>query len=212
MSYQCPLCSESRIIEYHRDKRRLYEYCSGCHLVFVPPEFHPDADEEKRIYDLHENDPCDPGYRRFLSRLAEPLLERLDEGSRGLDFGCGPGPALAMMLEEAGHSVALYDIFYHDQRDVLKDRYDFICATEVIEHLSRPAREIEALVSLLKRGGRLALMTKLVTNAQAFKKWHYIQDQTHICFYSRETFRFLADKYDLALEFVGKDVVFLRKS
>jgi cyclopropane fatty-acyl-phospholipid synthase-like methyltransferase len=177
----------------------------------VPPEFHPDKTEEKRIYDLHENDPHDPGYRRFLSRLAEPLLVRLEEGSRGLDFGCGPGPALAMMLEEAGHAMALYDLFYRDDRAVLKDRYDFICATEVIEHLGHPAREVEALLGMLKEGGLLALMTKLVTGPEAFSRWHYIQDQTHICFYSRETFRFLAERYGLKLEFVDRDVIFLRK-
>jgi hypothetical protein len=45
----------------------------------------------------------DVGYRRFLSQLADPLLQRLACSTmsttttttyRGLDYGCGPGPAL----------------------------------------------------------------------------------------------------------------------
>ena len=35
----------------------------------------PEAEEEKRRYDLHENSPDDAHYRRFLSRLLEPLEE-----------------------------------------------------------------------------------------------------------------------------------------
>ena len=54
----------------------------------------------------------DAGYRRFLSKLADPLMARLAPGARGLDYGCGPGPALAAMLREAGHEVALYDPFF----------------------------------------------------------------------------------------------------
>ena len=35
----------------------------------------------------------------------EPLLARLGPASHGLDYGCGPGPALATMLREEGHGV-----------------------------------------------------------------------------------------------------------
>ncbi|MGB2360319.1 MAG: methyltransferase, partial [Porticoccaceae bacterium] len=58
---------------------------------------------EKAIYDQHQNSPDDLQYRRFLSRLTEPLLERLGPCSRGLDFGCGPGPTLSVMMAEQGH-------------------------------------------------------------------------------------------------------------
>ena len=33
--------------------------------------------------------------------------------ARGLDFGCGPGPALTLLMEEAGFAkMNLYDPFY----------------------------------------------------------------------------------------------------
>jgi hypothetical protein len=49
----------------------------------------------------------------FSASLAGPLLARLAPASQGLDYGCGPGPALAAMLAEAGHAVALYDPLFH---------------------------------------------------------------------------------------------------
>ena len=44
------------------------------------------------------NDPSDPDYRKFLSRLSNALLPHLKIRSQGLDFGAGPGPALALSL------------------------------------------------------------------------------------------------------------------
>jgi len=212
MPRTCPLCHGIHITGYHQDKRRNYLFCRTCHLVFVPEQFYPDPEEEKRIYDLHENSPDDPGYRRFLSRLCAPLLERIGENREGLDFGCGPGPALSVMLEEQGHRMSLYDIFYYDNRDVLRKEYDFICATEVAEHLQNPSEEFDRLFSLLRKGGWLALMTKLVIDRDAFKTWHYIQDRTHICFYSRETFQYLAEQYDCSLHFIDGDVILFQKT
>ncbi|MEM0955075.1 MAG: hypothetical protein AAGI24_13115, partial [Pseudomonadota bacterium] len=99
----CPLCDAENHHEYHRDKRRSYRQCHVCKLVFVPGCHYLTAAAERAEYLLHENAVDDPGYRRFLSRLAVPLLARLPAESEGLDFGCGPGPALAAMLREAGH-------------------------------------------------------------------------------------------------------------
>ncbi len=54
-------------------------------------------------------------------------------------------------------------------------------------------------------------MTKLVIDADAFKSWHYKNDPTHVSFFSRETFRFLAERDGLDVDFVGNDVILLRK-
>jgi SAM-dependent methyltransferase len=208
----CPLCGSSKTQLYHSDKRRLYIFCDNCSLVFVPPEYHLNENDEKKIYDLHENDPYDEGYRHFLSRLADPLSSRLSPEAIGLDFGCGPGPALVKMLEERGFIMSSYDKFYKKDRNALQTSYDFICSTEVVEHLQNPAKEFQSLFALLNKGGILALMTKMVIDKAAFSKWHYIQDQSHICFYSKETFTYLAEQYNCSLEFSDKDVILLQKN
>ncbi len=201
---------------WHRVERaagvRDYLHCADCALVFVPAQFHLDAAAEKAVYDLHHNDPADAGYRRFLSRLTQPLLQRLPPQSRGLDFGCGPGPALAQMLSESGHSVALYDKFYFPDATVLQGEYDFVCATEVLEHLADPRAVLQQLFGILRSGGWLAIMTKRVRDQAAFARWHYINDPTHIIFFSDATFQWIGNHWNARVEVLGADVVLLQKS
>ena len=208
---RCPLCGGPDAADFWRDSRRVYLRCSCCALVFVPPAFYLSAEQEKAEYDLHQNEIDDPGYRRFLGRLAGPLLERLPAGASGLDFGCGPGPALAAILREAGCRVALYDVFYQLDRAALERRYDFICATEVVEHLHAPGEVLAELWRQLLPGGYLGIMTKLVRNREAFASWHYKNDPTHVCFFSESTWHWWAGIMGAELEFFGADVILLRK-
>jgi hypothetical protein len=207
----CPLCAAAEISEYFKDRRRSYAHCSTCSLVFVPPKEYVTREAERAEYNLHQNDTDDPGYQAFLSRLMDPLVERLPPGARGLDFGCGPGPALAHMLRAAGFEVALYDSFFFPDEAVLEVSYEFICATEVVEHLHRPGEELERLWSLLPKGGWLAIMTKLVRNRAAFTSWHYKNDPTHVCFFSQDTWRWWAQRHGASLEIIGADVVLMRR-
>lgn len=207
----CPLCNCENTLEFHRDRRRQYLRCQRCLLVFVPSQFFLSPEQEKAEYDLHQNEVDDPGYRQFLGRLAEPLSQRLAVGACGLDFGCGPGPALAAMLREQGYGVSLYDIFYHPDPGVLNERYDFVCATEVVEHLHCPGRVLEQLWQLLNPGGTLGVMTKLVKDQQAFAGWHYKNDATHVCFFSEQTWQWWAREYSAELERIGADVMLLRR-
>ncbi len=208
----CPLCNHWSVSPYHRDERRDYLQCARCALVFVPAAQRLSVSEEKAIYDLHENSDADSGYRQFLTRLVSPLLERLPPGSDGLDFGCGPGPVLAKMLDEAGHRVTLYDHFYARQPEVFDRRYDFITATEVVEHLYQPGAELQRLWHCLRPGGWLGLMTKLVIDCDAFSRWHYKNDPTHVCFFSQASFRWWSTQMGTQPEFVGSDVILLQKN
>ena len=70
---------------------RTYVRCETCLASFLDPAHHLPCEAEHAHYLTHENEVDDPRYRAFLSRLANPLLERLKPGSHGLDYGCGPG-------------------------------------------------------------------------------------------------------------------------
>lgn len=205
----CPLCAGGETVPFHRDRRRPYLRCRECALVFVPAAYYLSRDAERAEYDLHRNRVDDSGYRTFLSRLALPLAARLAPGACGLDFGCGPAPALACMLREAGYTVALYDSFYLPDEGVLGDSYDFICATEVVEHLHRPGAELARLWTQLKPGGWLGLMTKLVRDQEAFAGWHYKNDPTHVCFFSELSWQWWARRQGVGLEIIGADVILL---
>jgi len=207
----CPLCGGADIGAYTEDKFREYLICRNCSLVYVPERRHVSMEEEKARYDLHRNYPDDPAYRTFLSRLFNPLREYLPEGAEGLDFGCGPGPALAAMFRECGYRMDTYDKFYARDDTVFEKHYDFITATEVLEHLHRPGFELARLHDRLKTGGILGIMTKLVKNRQAFEKWHYKNDATHICFFSKTTFDWLGNALRTRIEYIGSDVILIHK-
>ncbi|MEE2025006.1 class I SAM-dependent methyltransferase [Alkalimonas mucilaginosa] len=212
----CPLCQSNQTHRYHTEQRakvlpRDYLRCGNCALVFVPAVFHLDAAAEKAVYDQHQNLPDDAGYRKFLGRVFEPLQQRLQPGAAGLDFGCGPGPTLALMFAEAGFHCANYDLYYCHQPEHLSRQYDYIVSTEVVEHLSAPGQVLCQLIGLLKPGGWLGLMTKRLTTDAAFANWHYTLDPTHISFFADDSFRWLAARYQLDLEFCGPDVVLLQK-
>ncbi|MGB6135057.1 MAG: class I SAM-dependent methyltransferase [Shewanella sp.] len=205
----CPLCHQ-QTLAFHQDKNRQYVRCQHCYLVSVPAQFYLDETAEKAQYDLHDNDFADTGYQRFLSRTLTPLLARTGLNAKGLDFGCGEGAVLSQMAAAQGVSVANYDLFYHPDTDVLNQQYDFVCLTEVIEHIADAHQLIERLSQLLLPGGILAIMTKRVLSLEAFINWHYKSDPTHINFYSVETFEWLAHQRGWQLEIIDNDVVFLQ--
>ncbi|MCC5900978.1 MAG: class I SAM-dependent methyltransferase [Halomonas sp.] len=209
MMRRCPLCSTPDPALYHQDCRRDYYQCATCVLVFVPTEQHLTAAEEKNEYDQHQNSPHDTGYRHFLGRLFDPLVAKLPPGARGLDFGSGPGPTLSVMFEEAGHVMDVYDIYYAPHEEVLNRHYDFITATEVMEHLSAPGVVLAQLAAKLTPGGYLGLMTKRVTTREAFSRWHYINDPTHVCFFSEATFYWIGQHLGMEVEFPAADAVLL---
>lgn len=209
-SSACPLCLSQKIEPFFLDNIREYFRCQNCELIFVPEKYWLSFADEKDVYDLHENDPIDLGYRRFLSRLTTPLLERVGACKNGLDFGCGPGPTLSIMLEELGHQVALFDPVYYPTTSVLQQKYDFICSTEVVEHLHNPNDTFTLLFNMLEQKGSLAIMTKLVSSKSAFERWHYIRDMTHVCFYSEATFAHIAKRFNAEYEIIGNDVILMK--
>ena len=207
----CPACRTPAPTRFLTVQGRDYWRCGTCEATFLDPRQLPSPEVERAHYLSHRNDPGDPGYRRFLARLAVPLLECLEPASDGLDYGCGPGPALAAMLREAGHAVTLYDPFFHRDPAALERIYDFITCTEAAEHFHRPAEDFDRLDRLLRPGGRLAVMTCFQTDDARFAGWHYRRDPTHVVFYRAATFRLIAARRGWSCEIPAKDVALLRK-
>jgi SAM-dependent methyltransferase len=207
----CPVCGAAAKAFIEITDNR-YWRCPACEATFLDPAQFLSRDLEKSRYLLHENDPDDEQYRRFLNRLAAPLLERLPPSQEGLDYGCGPGPALARMMEEAGYVMAVYDPFFFPDRKVLDRTYDFIVCTEAAEHFHHPAEEFARLNTLLRPGGWLGVMTCFQTDDAAFATWQYRRDDTHVVFYCEHTFRRLAARFGWRCEVPRKDVVLLQKA
>lgn len=210
-SPECPVCNAQPCAHFLTIDERDYWRCRQCEASFVDPSQLPRQSVEHAQYMLHRNEVNDPAYRMFLARLASPLLARLPAMSSGLDYGCGPGPALAAMLTEAGHRMAVYDPLFFDDRTVFEGRYDFITCTEVAEHFHRPREEFARLDTLLKPGGCLAVMTNFQTDDAAFAGWHYRRDPTHVVFYRETTLRTIAGHHNWRCEIPCANVALLEK-
>lgn len=208
---QCPLCTTAAARHFIHVDQRDYWRCDTCEATFLEPGQRLSCDQEIAEYRLHDNNPDDPGYRQFLARLATPLLQKLAPPQEGLDYGCGPGPALADMLRKAGHKVALYDPFFYPDPTTLIRTYDFITCTEVAEHFHQPAVEFKKLDKLLKPGGWLALMTCFQTDDSKFSNWHYRRDPTHVIFYREATLRYLAKTFNWACAIPCVNVALMHK-
>lgn len=208
---RCPLCGTGTQA-FCEDRARRYFECPCCGLVSADPASHLSPADERAIYDLHQNDPADAGYRAFLARLADPLRAKLAPGMRGLDFGCGPGPVLALMLREAGMAMTTYDPFYAPDPHALEHPYDFVTCTEVVEHFRDPLAGWTQLASLVRPGGWLGVMTQLAPELPAnFLRWRYRDDRTHVSFHRLATLQWLADRFGFALEQVESQAFLLRK-
>ena len=211
---ECPLCKkEGGHNHFFTDKFRPYYRCDRCSLIFVPAPWHVTEDREKARYDQHNNDPGDQRYRDFLGRIIPFIEDHLPPGAvRGLDFGCGPGPVLGEMLTEKGFDISLYDLYFRDDKSVLTGRnYDFIVSTEVFEHLIDPPRMAEQLFQILEPKGVLALMTRFYEESITFKTWFYKDDETHICFFTKESFLWWGENRGLDVHFRDKDMVIIKR-
>lgn len=207
---KCPLCETKKNELYWKNEDKHYFRCKQCSLVFLEKKFLPTLEVEKKQYDFHRNSAENEGYVAFLNQLIEPLHSMIKPNGQGLDYGCGPGPTLSVLMEKLGHEISLYDPFYFPEKSVLNQKYDFVTCTEVIEHVFDPALLITDLKKLLKSGGIIGMMTQEVKTKSEFPKWWYHRDPTHTRFYSLETFKWISENYNLSLTNPKKNVFILK--
>jgi 2-polyprenyl-3-methyl-5-hydroxy-6-metoxy-1,4-benzoquinol methylase len=206
MLLRCTLCSQQQVKQFHQIGARQYHRCTNCDLIFLDPSQRLSEPDERARYELHDNNPQDPAYRSFLMRAVEPIIPYLTHSMRGLDYGCGPGPTISVMLAEQGFSVVDYDPIFNP--DTLRDveQFDFITCTEVIEHFYQPAAEFSRLRQLLKPTGVLSVMTEVYSDELSFKDWWYLKDPTHVSLYSAATLEWIGKNFFGSVQAPHKNV------
>ncbi|WP_343089499.1 class I SAM-dependent methyltransferase, partial [Methanocalculus natronophilus] len=83
---------------------------------------------------------------------------------------------------------------------IFDETYDLITATEVFEHLNTPLKTLSHISALLEKGGILAIMTSLRPSSdEAFLKWWYRRDFTHVSFFTLDAIKALIKPFPLRL-------------
>lgn len=186
--------------------------CPQCSLVFKNPSQHLNSAEDLERYSFHQNNAEDAGYRKFLNKLLVPMKPYLPETFTALDFGCGPGPVLAILLREQGGTVMNYDPVFHSEMALLEKKYDVVTSTEVVEHFKNPQTDWKVLVDLVSPGGLLGIMTQFLKEETDYKSWWYKNDPTHVVFYNTKTFAYIEETFGLEKLFDDNNsVIIFRK-
>lgn len=111
---KCILCGNDTVfpLVFSKPSKRIFLRCPQCDLIFVPESNHLSPDEEVARYRMHRNTLSNEGYvRMFLEKIA--MVHQYCPGVRSaLDYGCGPEPVLAELLEREGFSCDVFDPYF----------------------------------------------------------------------------------------------------
>ncbi len=207
----CPLCGNSETRVFYASKKRTFYTCDHCFGIYVSKADKLSPEKELQRYLLHNNDMYNEGYRNFVSPIIHCIVERHRPDEKGLDFGAGPGPVVSEMLRELNFDIQLYDPFFHDDKEVLGKRYNYIVCCEVIEHFYNPYKEFQLLKELLEVGGNLYCMTNVYEEKLNFESWYYKEDPTHVFFYQYGTLQWIKDNIGFANVEVDNRLIIFQK-
>ncbi len=198
--------------------------CNSCGLVYLNPR--PSIDQFKTIYpdSYHAFDFSQKEFGfvyKVRSRLeARRLLKRcrnLPDDARILDVGCGDGFHLKLLYEFGKKSWTLEGIDI-DKRavesatnaglkehlgsiieiDLSNENYGLIFMIQTIEHLEKPDEVLRAVYKLLRKGGRLVIVTDNIDSIdfKFFKSryWGGYHFPRHWNLFNRNSLTKLAEK------------------
>ncbi len=197
----CTLCKKKETEVWNDKRGRSYNYCRNCGFIYLPEEQQLPPDKEKLRYQLHHNSQDNRGYIEYLNNFIDSAVAPyLEKGNSILDFGSGPDPCLTDLLKSRGFNTCSYDPFFAPGNKWKEKKFDGVISLEVFEHLRTPAMEIEELIKVLDKGGKLIIRTLLHNeDHNFFMKWWYREDITHISFYSEKTINFICSKWQFEL-------------
>lgn len=208
VSMKCSLCDSKTKLFYKIENEKYYK-CINCSSVMLDPVNYVTSKEEKKRYEIHNNDIEDIGYQQFVSPVIKSIKEYYTPDHIGLDYGAGTGPVITTLLEEQGYNINLYDPYFHHYPENLNKKYDYIICCEVIEHFYNPYDEFNSLTSMLNIEGSIFCMTSLYDEDINFKTWYYKNDETHVFFYHKRAIEWIKNKFEFTeVNIAGKLIKF----
>ncbi len=192
---KCLICQHETVTFTHPQTHIVFHECSHCKVIFKDMIHWPSHDDELKRYKQHHNSMNNQGYLDFLNGFISHGVKPFIKDGHVLDFGSGPEAILKLLLDELGYEVTCYDPFFEPKLPE-NQVFDMITATEVIEHIQDPMKQLDWIDKHLKKGGYFSMMTLLYPeDRELFYKWFYIRDITHIIFFHSKTYAYLAQSF-----------------
>jgi hypothetical protein len=207
---RCPLCDATGCARFFEDRRRSYYWCESCGLLFVPKAGHIAFEDEKKRYELHDNNIGNSGYVQFLEETVTVIegLPMVDK--RIIDFGSGKNRVLGELFRERGLFIDSFDPLYDIGKEFLNRKYTVLVLCEVIEHFRDLKHEARVIREMVDTNGVILLRTNICPPLENFSAWWYKEDMTHINFFTRKSIeRFASEVGKVYVEQREKDIFIL---
>lgn len=200
---KCKICSSDTKLVYDQQFEINYYRCPKCEFLFMEDEAKISFDEERAVYDTHENSIDNQGYVDMFKNFLDQCVLPFKQKGKLLDFGSGPEPVLIQVIQrDYDFDTEHYDLHYAPDKIYQGKSYDVIVSTEVVEHISQPLAVFQLLAERLKPGGILAFMTLYHLNDdEHFSDWWYRRDNTHVSFFTLKTLEYIAKECQCELIF-----------
>jgi len=215
-----PLIQE--VSRYTKITHNLFK-CQNCELVMPYPK--PYEDKEKlKIYDSPDNikffnkklndlDYNSKEYKYYFKHFRPfiDLIRKYKIKGKSLDIGCGGGHLLKLLSENNFKAEGIeitdklvkalnkkYKVYLAELGDKkLKQKYDLLTASQVIEHISDPNKFVQEMNKLLKKKGYVIISTPYL-NGLVPKilrtKWYGLGYGQHLNFFSPKNLEILFKK------------------
>ncbi len=174
-------------IQFHLDETT--------HLVMKDQKHWVSKVDAKARYDTHNNGEDNLEYIAYQKRIFDDFIGIYLKPGTAMDYGCGEGAVLKQFIP----NLALYDLFYHNDPNILEQTYDNIILIEVVEHFEQPMADFKRLEALLNPGGRLIIQTQFYEDFDNIHQWWYVRDETHVAFYHLKTFEVICERLGFKL-------------
>lgn len=206
MKIVCIFCEHNLLNSFLAGGKQ-YFGCKQCGGVFLDPLIRLSLVQERDRYLFHNNSLLNAGYKNYLERFWQGFISFLSPTefdkklvSSVLDWGSGPDPAFAKLLDNKGYDVSFYDPFFASKLPKKGTLFDCITGIEVVEHFYEPSRDFMLITSFLADGGYLVVATHILpSDPKDFDSWWYRQDSTHVSFYTELSLRYLGERSGLEL-------------
>lgn len=227
---QCTICDSATAVAFEKSLNGQtvhYFECGECgHLSAT--EFDADA-----LYSQDQYfDSVDSGWERRNERILRYLnaahaLPGIDlkKGSEILDFGCGVGKLVELLVEH-GFEASGYEPFpnqpltspriatEHSALDAMKGRFQLVTMVEVVEHLREPDEVLNTVCDVLRPGGYLLTSTDLYQPDTHTEDWYYLNPAAgHVSIFTERSLQHLVRRHQFVPVFrMTNDVWLFRRT
>jgi len=151
----------------------------------------------------------------IIDERIDEILKTVPRGITLLNIGCAQNPEIHYALSAGNKSVGIdinksgiakmqkkgHDVRLGNAENYkLNQKFDYILATEVIEHLSNPGNFLDCSIKHLAKGGRMIITTPNISSILLYTlvvMFDKTQDITHVNYYDKKNLQVLLSRYGL---------------